>query len=53
MHKYSGVKLREIGSLFDVQKTAISEVSRRFFLKMGNHKKVLNLVRMVEEMLKI
>ena len=33
--------------------TAISEASRRFSLKMGNDEKVLNLVRMIEVMLKI
>ena len=52
-HKYSGMKLREIGRLFDMRETAISEASRRFSLKMGNDEKVLNLVRMVEGMLKI
>jgi len=52
-HKYSGMKLREIGRLFDMRETAISEASRRFSLKMGNDEKVLNLVRMIEVMLKI
>ena len=34
-HKYTGAKLREIGRLFDMRETAISEASRRFSLKMG------------------
>ena len=48
------MKLREIGRLFDMRETAISEASRRFSLKkMGNDEKMLNVVRMVEGMLKI
>lgn len=45
-HKYSGSKLRQIGSLFDVRESAITEGSRRFALKMIEDKQ---LKLMVEE----
>ena len=52
-HKYSGVRLREIGSLFDVGETAIVEASRRFSLKMGEDKKLKKMVERVKGELKI
>lgn len=52
-HKYSGVKLREIGSLFDVGETAIVEASRRFSLKMGEDKKLKRMVERVKRELEI
>lgn len=52
-HKYSGVKLREIGNLFDVGETAIVEASRRFSLKMGEDKKLKKMVEQVKMELKI
>lgn len=33
-HKYSGLRLRDIGNLFNVRDTAISEASRRFVQKL-------------------
>jgi REP element-mobilizing transposase RayT len=52
-HKYSGVRLREIGSLFDVRETAIAEASRRFLFKMGEDKKLRDLVERVKGKLEI
>ena len=52
-HKYSGVRLREIGGLFDVRETAIAEASRRFSLKIGEDKKLRELVERVKGELKI
>lgn len=52
-HKYSGVGLREIGSLFDVGETAIVEASRRFSLKMGEDKRLKEMVKRVKGELKI
>ncbi len=52
-HKYSGVKLREIGNLFDVGETAIVEASRRFVLKMGEDKKLKGMVERVKVGLKL
>lgn len=51
-HKYSGMKLREIGNLFDVGETAIVEASRRFFFKMGEDKKLKKMVERVKKKLK-
>jgi len=47
------VRLREIGSLFDVRETAITEASRRFSLKMGEDEKLREMVDLVKERLKI
>jgi len=52
-HKYSGVGLREIGSLFDVGETAIVEASRRFSVKMREDKKLKEMVELVKGELKI
>jgi putative transposase len=52
-HKYSGGRLREIGNLFDVQETAIAEASRRFSLKMGEDKKLSEMVELVKGKFKI
>ncbi len=52
-HKYSGVRLREIGSLFDVGETAIVEASRRFSLKMEEDIKLKEMVERVKGELKI
>jgi len=52
-HKYSGAKLREIGSLFDVRDTAITESSRRFLLRMEEEKKLREVVSRVLTALKI
>jgi len=47
------VKLREIGNLFDVGESAIVEASRRFSLKMGEDKKLREMVERVKGTLKI
>jgi hypothetical protein len=52
-HKYSGAKLREIGSLFDVRETAITESSRRFLLRMEEDKKLREVVSRARTALKI
>jgi uncharacterized protein (UPF0128 family) len=52
-HKYSGAKLREIGILFDVQETAITESSRRLLLRMEEDKKLRELVSRVRTTLNI
>lgn len=52
-HKYSGARLREIGSLFNVKETAIAESSRRFSLKIAEDKKLWEIVDHVRKALKI
>jgi hypothetical protein len=51
--EFSGVRLREIGSLFDVRETAIAEASRRFSFKMGEDKKLREMAERVKRELEI
>jgi putative transposase len=46
-HKYSGVKLREIGERFGVKDSAVSQASRRFMMELDNHKELKKMVRKV------
>lgn len=43
-HRYSGVKLKEIGSRFGVKESAISQSSKRLSVELGKDKKLQNLV---------
>jgi hypothetical protein len=52
-HKYSGVKLKEIGQLFAVRESAITEASRRFQLKMEQEKELREMILQVKRILKI
>ncbi len=52
-HKRSGAKLREIGHLFDVRETAITESSRRFSLKLKEDKKLREVVDLAKKQLEI
>ena len=52
-HKYSGIKLKEIGQLFAVHESAITEASRRFQLKMEKDKELKKIVLQVKALLKI
>jgi hypothetical protein len=52
-HKYSGVKLKEIGQYFSVRESAITEASRRFQLKMEKDKELREMVLQVRGLLKI
>ena len=48
-----GVKLQEIGNLFEVGETAVVEAGCRFYLKMGEDKKFKKTVKRVKGNLKI
>ena len=52
-HRYSGARLREIGQLFDVRESAISEGSRRFAEKLKGDKQLKNTVDAVKKELKL
>lgn len=52
-HKYSGKKLREIGSLFGVGETAIAEARRLLSRKMETDKQLSSEVEKVKAILKI
>jgi REP element-mobilizing transposase RayT len=52
-HKYSGMRLREIGELFNVRDTAISEASRRFARELEADGKLKGLVERIKGKLKI
>lgn len=52
-HKYSGKKLREIGSLFDVGETAIAEARRLLSKKMEQDKKLCEEVENIKALLNI
>lgn len=46
-HKYSGLRLKAIASMFDVGETAICEASKRFLKKMKEDKMLSNKVDMI------
>lgn len=52
-HKYSGSKLREIGSHFNVRESAITEGSRRFAIKLGEDRRLRDRVEKLKGKLKI
>ncbi len=52
-HKYSGLRLREIGECFSVRDTAISEASRRFAREMDGDRKLRERVERIKGKLKI
>jgi len=52
-HKYSGMRLREIGEFFNVRDTAISEASRRFARELDGDEKLKERVEKIKGKLKI
>ena len=52
-HKYSGLRLREIGECFNVRDTAISEASRRFARELDGDGKLRERVKRIKGKLKI
>lgn len=52
-HKYSGMRLREIGEFFDVRDTAISEASRRFAGELDADEKLRGRVEKIKGKLKM
>jgi putative transposase len=52
-HKYSGLRLREIGDYFNVRDTAISEASRRFARELDANGKLREKVERIKGKLKI
>ncbi len=52
-HKYSGMRLREIGECFKVRDTAISEASRRFSRELDADEKLRGRVERIKGKLKI
>ncbi len=39
-HKYSGARLKEIGDIFDIGESAVSQTSRLFSIKLGKDRKL-------------
>jgi putative transposase len=52
-HRYSGARLKEIGSYFGKKESAISQVSRRFAAEMENDGKLAKMVVSLVEKLKL
>lgn len=52
-HKYSGARLREIGSMFGVREAAIAESSRQLLLKMKEDKKLREIVDQLRKKLNV
>ena len=50
-HRYSGLKLREIGLQFGVGQSAITQASRRIKLKAGTDRKLRKTVNRIEKMI--
>jgi len=52
-HRYSGERLREIGKLFKVSESAITEAARTFPVKMNQHETIFEAAEKVKVLLKI
>lgn len=52
-HKFSGLKLKDIGFKFQVCESAITETSRRFITKMERDKELTEKVMQVKGLLKL
>ena len=52
-HKYSGMRLREIGERFNVRDTAISEASRRFARELDTNGRLRGIVERIKGKLQI
>ena len=50
-HRYSGMKLREIGDRFSVGESAVTQASRRIQLKLKNDKQLNKLILKIEKKL--
>jgi hypothetical protein len=50
-HRYSGLKLREIGDRFSVGESAVTQASRRIQIRLKNDKKLNKLVLKIEKKL--
>jgi putative transposase len=52
-HKYSGARLKEIGERFGVGESAVSQISKRFELKMNEDGELKKMVQGLKERLRI
>ena len=52
-HRYSGEKLRDIGNMFNVRESAVSEASRLFAEKLAKDEELAGQVARVRERVKI
>lgn len=52
-HRFSGLKLRDLGAFFNVRESAISEASRRFSLKLQSDESLRDVVGKIREVLKV
>ena len=52
-HKYSGAKLSEIGSHFDMKDAAVSQASKRFTHEIENNRTLKNILSRTEEKLRM
>ena len=50
-HRYSGIKLNEIGACFDIGESGVSQTSRRFSEHLKNDKKVRKATAIVKKKL--
>ena len=51
-HKYSGMRLKELGECFNVRDTGISEASRRFARELEEDRKLMEVVERIKGKLK-
>ena len=47
-HRYSGMKLREIGKHFSIKESGVTQASRRIEIKSGKDKKLRKIVKIIE-----
>ena len=52
-HRYSGEKLRDIGNMFKVRESAVSEASRLFAVKLAENEELAEQVARIRERVKI
>lgn len=52
-HRYSGASLKEIGSIFSIGESAVSQASRRFALKLAKDDKLIKKIEKIEGVLNV
>jgi REP element-mobilizing transposase RayT len=52
-HRYSGASLKEIGKIFDIGESAVSQASRRFAQKVGKNDRLKEVAETIERMLSV
>lgn len=52
-HRYSGASLKEIGSIFSIGESAVSQASRRFALKLAKDGKLIKKIEKIEGVINV